>query len=244
MPQEQTVAPAPEITPVLLDVTPVTPIPAVTPAPPAPAEVGQGIIEYEPTDDVGLNLALDFVGKAGIGPDHPAMKAAHDGDFSILKAVLAAKGTSGWEQAVALGELAFERSQAENKAKAEAVEKTVHKVAGGAQEWTNVQTWASANATPEEKTEINNLLNAGGLAAAAAAQYLVAQYSRASGVEVTPKDPVAGASRATLPGADQGPLDAEAYTKAVAALNVKTRGRLDDSPEYQKLQNRRLAWRG
>jgi len=223
------------------------PKPADTPKPaePKPAEPAVGeVVEFEPTGDVGLDMALAFIGKQGISETHPAMVAATAGDFSILKATLAAKGTAGWEQFVALGEAAYARKAEGETKKAEAIRETVFKEAGGKEEWGNVQKWASSNATPEEKTQINALINQGGLAAKSAVKYLVDSYNRANNVEVNPRDPLEAATRGGVPNAATGPLSAKEYANAVQQLNAKLNGRLDGSPEYAKLQQRRAAFRG
>lgn len=221
------------------------PKPAAEPTKPEPAKVEDTPVAYEPTGDVGLDLALDFVGKAGIDIDHPAMKAAQEGDFSILKATLAAKGVQGWEQFVALGEAAYTRTQETAKANNAKIASLVHETAGGAEQWAEVQKWAAANATPEEKAEINALLNKGGLAAKGAVQYLVGAYNRAANVDTTPDDPLARAGRGGgAPTADNAPLSPRAYSDAVAQLNARLGGRLEGSREYAALQARRQAYRG
>lgn len=226
---------------ILLDDAPATP-PSPPPVPAAPAE-GE-VFEFEPTGDVGLDMALAFIGKAGIAETHPAMVAATNGDFSILKATLAAKGVAGWEQFVALGEAAYTR-KADETAKAQAaVKEAVYKEAGGKDEWEAIQKWASANATPEEKTEINALLNKGGLAAKGAVKYLADAYARANNVEVNPRDPLANAARGGVPHSDNAPLSPREYATEVQKLNNKLNGRLEGSTEYAKLQARRAAFRG
>ena len=223
-----------------------TPVPVVTPAPAAvvPVAASEAPVEYEPTGDVGMDMALAFVGKAGIAIDHPAMKAAEQGDFTILRAVLAQKGVAGYEQFVALGEAAYQRTVAANATKAKAVETQVHQLAGGPEEWNAVRTWAGANATPEEKAEINALLNKGGLATKGVVRYLVDAYNRANNVEVTPKDPTVNAGRGGEPTGANAPLGPRAYQEAVNALNNKLNGRLEGSKEYANLQARRAAYRG
>jgi hypothetical protein len=172
------------------------------------------------------------------------MVAAVAGDFTLLKATLAQKGATGWEQMVALGEAAYIRTQEADKAKAAELQKTVHEIAGGAEEWAAIQQWAGANATPEEKKQINGLLRQGGVAAKSAVNYLIAAYSRASNVERTPIDGVANASREGGAGASNGPLGPKEYSLAVAQLNTKLGGRLEGSKEYADLQRRRAAHRG
>jgi hypothetical protein len=232
-------------TPVTLDVPEVQAPAAPTVPAPAPVAINDAApVEFEPTGDVGLDMALAFIGKQGISETHPAMVAATKGDFSILKAELAAKGAAGWEQFVALGETAYQRKAADAAATAAKTREAVIAAAGGEQEWLAVQKWASANATPEEKAQINGLLNQGGVAAKGAVQYLLSAYSRANNVVVDPRDATSGASRGGIPNADNGPLSPRAYADAVQQLNVKLRGRIEGSQEYATLQARRNAFRG
>lgn len=232
---------APDTTPLDIGATP-----PVGPAKPAVPEVpvDESAVLYEPTGDVGLDMALDFVGKAGISMEHPAMRAALTGDFTLLRATLAAKGAPGWEQYVALGEAAFTRSTKEAEAKAAVNREAVYKEAGGKDEWVAVQQWASDNATAEEKAELNALLNQGGLAAKGAVKYLVDAYARAGNVIAEPRDAAGNVARRPSPGGDSGPLSPKAYAEAVAVLNNKLNGRLEGSKEYAQLQARRQAHRG
>ncbi len=201
-------------------------------------------VVYEKTGDVGMDMALEFVGKLGIGLEHPAMKAAAEGDFSILKATLAAKGTPGWEQFVELGEAAYHKGVKEATTKQEKIRDGIYAEAGGKEQWTQVHAWASANATAEEKAEINTLLNQGGLAAKGAVKYLVDTYNRATNVEVTPRDPLTNAGRGGgAPAATNGPLTAREYAEEVRQLSNKLNGRLEGSKEYENLQRRRQAGR-
>lgn len=235
-------ATAGDTTVLLSDAKPAAPVAAPAPAA-APVEAGE--VAYEPTGDVGLDMALDFVGKQGIALDHPAMIAAQNGDFSILKATLASKGAVGWEQFVALGEMAFGRVKEQTSAKEAQMVKAVHDAAGGEEQWGAVKQWASSNATPEEKAEINALLNQGGLAAKGAVKYLVEAYNKANNVVVEPRDAAANAGRAGgVPSGATGPLSPAEYSKAVGALNHKLGGRLEGSKEYEALQRRRMAYHG
>lgn len=225
---------------ILFDTAPVAEAPKVEPV----AEP-EGAVEYEPTGDVGLDMALNFVGKAGISAVHPAMLAAKEGDFTILKATLAAKGVRGWEQFVALGEAAYSRTTAEAEKKATAGREAVYKEAGGEENWNAIKAWAGTSATPEEKAEINALLNQGGVAAKGAVQYLARAYARANNVEVNPRDALANAgSGGGVPSATNGPLSSKEYSAAVQALNNKLGGRLEGSKEYADLQRRRGLHRG
>lgn len=217
------------------------------PSPVAPVvpDATEQAVTYEPTGDVGLDMALEFVGKAGLHGNHPAMQAAANGDFSILKATLAQKGVAGWEQMVALGEAAYGRTKEADAAKATALQELVHNVAGGKEEWTAVQQWAKANATQEERDSINALLNQGGVAAKGAVNYLVNAYNRANNVVKEPQDGMAGAGRTVnqASGAN-APLSPREYAVAVQQLNGRMGGRLEGSKEYAALQQRRSAYKG
>ena len=231
----------------VIPVAPVVPeqigeAPKAEPVAPVVATEGE-VIAYEPTGDVGLDMALGFVGKAGINASHPAMLAAQTGDFTILKATLAAKGVQGWEQFVALGEAAYARTTADNDKKAVASRDAIYKEAGGEESWNAIKTWAGTNATPEEKAEINALLNQGGLAAKGAVKYLSDAYARANNVEVNPRDPLANAGKGGNASVN-GPLSPKEYSAAVGQLNNKLGGRLEGSKEYADLQRRRSAYAG
>ena len=231
-------APATPVVPVTLDVAPVVPAVPAAAAPATPEPAGAEVT-YEPTGDRGLDMALAFIGKQGLAGDHPAVQAAADGDFTLLKAELAQKGVQGYAEFIELGEQAYARTQEKNKAQAETARKAIHDTAGGAESWAAIQAWASANASPEEKAEINIQLNKGGLAAKAAVVYLSNAYSKAGNVSQEPADVSKGGGKP--PAAADGKLTATEYSAAVKALNSKLRGRLDGSPEYAALQSRRIA---
>lgn len=207
-------------------------------------EEGEGVVEYEPTGDVGLDMALAFVGKAGIGGEHPAMQAALEGNFDMLRAVLGAKGIQGWEQYVALGEKSYANTQKANGEKAKAAQKAIHEAAGGPEQWAAIREWAAANATPEEKAAVNAQLNAGGVTAKMAAVYLAGLYAKAGNVNEDGAPVVRdGATRGT-PSTNTGALDGKAYAREVAALHQKLGGNMEESKEYAALQRRRAAFRG
>lgn len=219
------------------------PVPVADAAKPPAPTVEEGVVEYEPTGDVGLDMALGFVGKAGIDANHPAMVAAGTGDFSLLRAVLSAKGAPGWEQYVALGEKAFNANKTSGEAKAKADRETVYKVAGGEEQWNAIRTWAGANATPEEKAEVNAQLNAGGASAKMAVAYLSGLYAKAGNVNEDGAE-VSREGTTRVPAANaNGTLDRRAYAAAVAVLHGKLGGNMEGSKEYEALQRRRQAHR-
>lgn len=218
--------------------------------PPEPkAEVppqDEGPVEYVATGDVGLDMALGFIGKLGIGPAHPAIQAAKTGDFSFIKAHLAGLGPKsvGWEQYVALAEKSFDNAKSQATAAAQQTRTVVEQAVGGAENWGAIQQWAKANADEGERTQINAMLSAGGLQAQAAAQYLARMYEQAHDTIKEPADaakPTAGRPA----GATNGPLSPQEYNKELKALISKIgASRVGDSQEYQQLQQRRRAFRG
>jgi len=200
-------------------------------------------VEYEATGNVGLDLALKFVGDRGLDASHPAMVAARAGDFGILTATLAQMGAKaqGYEAMVALAKQAFEQTSATNAARAAKDLESVHKIVGGPENWTAIKTWAGANADDNEKAEINKALAAGGVQATMAATYLAQLYGQVTGIPKEGKQAV-GDTRSAA--ASTGALSPQEYTEAVKELARTSRVPLDSNPKYQELRSRRAAWRG
>jgi len=203
-------------------------------------------VEYEPTGDANLDMALAFVGKHGLDPDHPVMEAAFHGDFAPIRAVLAEKGIQGYEAYLALAEKGWQDQQARQAEKVQAVQQIVVQAAGGDEGlWADTLAWASENAEPHEKEAANAAFEQGGLAAEAMAAFLVNQYRSASGTTYTPTataiQPDAARGAASAAGGALSPVE---YGKAVADLR-RTRGvYFEETAEYRQLQARRAAWRG
>jgi hypothetical protein len=214
------------------------------PAPSTPAgdDPAGTIIQYNSTGDAALDMALGFVGKLGIGPDHPAMQAAANGDHSLLKAHLASLGdkAKGWEQYIALAEKSHADGKSAAEAKAAATAQLVHDAAGGVEAWTEIQTWAKQNAEPAERAEVNAALKAGGMQAQAMVAYLKSLYEGASGTTVKPAEAVVPAAKANTGGPGQA-LSAAQYALEVQALRGKMGYSFNESPAYADLQARRLA---
>jgi hypothetical protein len=215
------------------------PAPVAPPAEPAkPAETGP---VFEATGNPALDLALEFVGNMGLGPEHPAIKAAEEGNFALLEAALGALGdkAKGWERYTALAKGAWEQVKQAAEAKAAEQKKVVTDAVGGDEAWTKIQAWAAANAEPAEKEAVNTALAAGGIAAKAMAQYLKNLYEAAPGTTVTPKPAVPEQANSTPAGAE--PMTRQAYNKAVSELYARKGGRIDGTPEYAALQAQRAA---
>lgn len=227
---------------------PATQVPAAPTAKEEPkAEAGAfgEAVTYQPTGDSNLDLALGFIGKHGLNDQHPAVVAATKGDFGPIKALMAEKGIQGWEAYLALAEKGYSDHVAKEDAKTAEVQQIVVQAAGDEQTWADTLAWASANAEPQEKEQVNAALKAGGVVAEAVAQFLVNGYRSATGTSYSPKENAvkqdAGRGVANPNG---GPLSPAEYGKAVADLR-RTKGvYFDQTPEYRQLQARRQAYRG
>ena len=226
--------PAPAPAPVKLETPPVPPV--------APNADTTNEFTYDPTGDAGLDYALNFVGKLGYGDTHPAIIAAQQGDFSLIRAELATKGVAGSDAVLALAEQAYTRFAAEDAKKSEELAGFAAQAAGSAENWAVVRAWAAQEATPQEKAQVNAALAQGGLVAQGVISQLVALYQQK---HTLPKD----AADVAKPGAvgtaatSTEPMTAKAYAQAVEALRQKLGNRTEDSPEYATLQSQRLAAR-
>lgn len=200
--------------------------------------------KYDPTGNASLDYALSFVGELGYGPAHPAILAAQEGNFHLIAAELAREGVRGADQVIALAQQAYEQEKGKVEAQKAELTKFAYEVAGGADNWKQVQSWASANATPQEKQQINALLSSGGFAAQSAINFLVTQYSKVNTLNHAPARVAkanAGASRGQDVG---GAISAQEYGQLVQQLIYANGGRdVSHTREYQELQARRLAGR-
>lgn len=232
-------APAAAPAPAATDAVPTADLGLEPAAPKTPNPDVGGVYDYDPTGNSSLDYALNFVGKLGYGPDHPAVIAAEAGNFDLMRAELAQKGVAGSEAVMALAEKALAEERAKYDAQAQALTNFAHTAAGGEQNWKAVQTWAKANATPQEKAEVNRAIQAGGMMGQAVINFLIESYQKSNTLNRTPQSAVSpGAAPAMV--SSGGPLSKQDYTAAVAALNAKHRGRATQTTEYADLQQRRL----
>lgn len=219
---------------------------ATAPEAPTGAADEAGVVVYDTTGDPGMDMALGFVGRLGMLPEHPAMVKAAEGDFTFIKAHLASLGdkAAGWEQHIALAEQAWDRNTKASEALNKSISSTVHKTAGGEANWSAISEWAKANADPKERETINKMLAAGPVEARAATLMLRQMYEAAGGTTVTPANPLKGDTpSADGKGADLSPLSPKEYGAAVMALNARKPGAADrGDPEYKQLQQRALAY--
>lgn len=241
------VAPAP-VAPLTLIDPAAAPVAAPAPVAEAPAPAADGKVTevvYDKTGNASLDVALGFLGKQGYGPDHPAMLAAAEGNFGILKAELAAKGVAGASEYLALGEESYKATKAASEAKVTADRGAIETAVGGPANWVAIQTWASKNATPAERADVNKGLAVGGVVAKATAEWLASKYAKASGTVVEPVNGIIPGGVVTPGASDNGALAPRPYADAVRKLASKIgSGDMENSPEYKALQSRRRAWRG
>lgn len=206
---------------------------------------GPATIEFNPTGDASLDMALGFFGKLGLGPGDAAFDAAANGDFGMLKAKLGAMGAkaAGFEGFVALAEQSYGKAAEANKAKVAKDTAMVHQAVGGEAKWAEIKAWAATNAEPAEKAEVNAALKQGGLVAKAMASWLAGQHAKAAGVTVEPAevgDPAAAGGRYN-PSAGSGALSAKQYATEVQAARARMGYAFEGSREYESLQARRMA---
>lgn len=201
---------------------------------------------YDETGDPGMDIALGFIGRLGIAPDDPAMVKAGEGDFTFLRAKLAALGdkAQGWEQMLNLGETAYQNAVKEIEKQAATAQAAVHKIVGGAERWGEVQAWARANAEPEEKAAINAMLSAGPIQARAAALLLNQLFDASGNATVQPRSAASATASTAAPAAGHGPLSRSEYMNEMNALIAREGiGAVNNnSAAYQSLQARHAAY--
>lgn len=198
----------------------------------------QAYIDQHNEKNPALGLALGFLRDAGISPTDPSFTAAEvDGDFTMLKALLARKGLPGTEAMVGILEKAVADHQAEVQAHEEQTTQLVNGILGEQSE--EILGWARETASPEEKESFNDMFAAGGVYARAAAILLKDAYVN-QGNTVPAKSPV---QKGQVPSGNAGPLSAREYAEAVDKLAREMRGDPRNSPAYQQLTRRREAGR-
>lgn len=224
------------------------PSPAPTPDPKAPSFVdppaptpSEGLVyEYQSTGDAGLDLALGFIGNLGIGPEHPALKAATQGDFKPMEAHLKSLGdkAKGYERYIAAATDSYGRRAAARQAQEKQVLDVITSAVGGAENWNSIHEWVAREASPEQKAEITKAFAAGPYAAQAMASQLAALY-RQSG-QAKAKSAVSP-NAAAAPAAGGGALSAAEYRAEVRALFAKYGYRAEDTQAMRDLNARYLS---
>ena len=199
----------------------------------------QGIVEYEPSGNPALDVTLSFIGSLGITGDDPAMQAAAKGDFSILEAKLATMGDKarGWQQMVELGKSVYKEAENRRAEQSSRTDAAILSVVQTPENWNEIKTWAAKNATPEEKAELNRMVDAGPVQARAAATLLLEAYRKSTGTAVNPRSPL-NPSASPAAAVEQGPMTPREYSLAVAKLRTELGTRMESSPQYRALRAR------
>lgn len=188
-------------------------------------------------DDPGLNYATKFLATNGFNADNPAVAAAFDGDFSLIKAELAQKGIAGWEQALGLAEQSYDRHVKAGEATAKEVGGIVTKVAEEAGvDWEQAITHVGKTATAEEKTAINTLLG-NPKTAHIAAQFITGAFRNSGEVEFDPQASATQNGDNGKPSAG-GKLTRVEYTGEMKKLRDALGDGYLDSPQAQVLYSR------
>ncbi|AEX65873.1 hypothetical protein BF7_00175 [Pseudomonas phage Bf7] len=206
----------------------------------APAtEPAAAAIAYESTGNSNADYALGQIAAAGIGPDHPAALAALEGNFTLLKHALAAKGVPGSDHLVDMLTAAATEAADAEEAFNQQVTADVHALAGSKEQWDTVMEWGRANADEAEKEALNDLFG-NPKTHKIAATYLLSMYDRAGGV----REPAAGvinpdgASARAGARAVETPLNRVQFAAEAKALREKLGDAYVTSAEYQALGRR------
>lgn len=244
----ETTAPATEMVPVApgqpapAAQAPAAPAPAAPPVPPTPQTPAEPqapeTAVFETTGNVNVDYALGVIGKAGIGPEHPAVKAAMEGDFGMLKHALAAAGVHGSDHLIDMVQREAVAEAEREAADAKEIGASCVAVAGSPEHWEDVVVWARANADEGEVETINGLL-ANKATAKIAAHYLVSMYDGSLG----DKEPLRSAVPQGAPAAaaqPQGKLSRQEFASEAQKLHQRLGDAYTGSPEYAALY-RRLA---
>lgn len=197
-----------------------------------------GVITYEPTGDAGMDMALAFAGKLGLGMDHPAMQATVTGDWSLLEAHLATLGdkAKGWEQHLAIAKEADARLTTKANEATAANNAAVSGVLGESE--AAVLEWAGKTATPAEKAEINAMLRANPVQARAAAMLLADLYSKASGTVIAPADALRNGGGSNPAQGDTSPINRKQFAYETNKLHSTHGANYVNTPEYAALVRR------
>ena len=239
-PTEPTAPNPPTPAPDLLQPAPTTPEPAPTSLP-AP-----NVVEYEPTGDASLDVALAFFGKQGLGLDSPELDQAGKGNFSYLEARFAAMGDKappGWREHVNLARDAHARMEATKKTEFEELQKSIHDAVGGAENWKEVVAFAQEHFKTDaaKLDEVKDALNGGGLAAIAMATYLHYQALGSKSTGNISGQSAVDSSAIVAASGGAGAITDPAVFKAEQHKLIQQFGfqKYDQTPEWQALLRRR-----
>ncbi|UGL61136.1 scaffolding protein [Pseudomonas phage Eisa9] len=230
--------------------------PAAAPAAAAPAAApaGQQADKTEPgaeppktepakatfgeTGNQKVDYALGVIGGAGIGQDHPAVKAAVEtGDFSMLQHSLEAAGVPGAAGLVTMLQAEYQADFEAGEAAIGEIKSNVAAIAGGEEQWNEVATFIRDNGTEEELDTLRGMLGDPKMHKIAA-HYMTNLYHSAGGT-MTPQQQVEGQSYAPrAPQQSNQPITRQEFSKASDELYRKYGSEYESSKEYRALAAR------
>lgn len=197
-----------------------------------------GVISEYAEGKPALAVALGFLGECGIDHTGQAFELAKGGDFTLLEAELAKLGKAGTAEMVAILKQEVEANDKAAQEHAAKTEQTLTDILGENKDV--ILEWARSGATEQEKSAINEMLDAGGFYAHCAAVALREAYQN-SNTTIPAKNPV------TSSAASQGaatPLTARDFAAECEKLS-RANGGADPRllPGYAQLQQRRAVGR-
>lgn len=209
---------------------------------PAPAKDTAAVLDAagfaEVEDDPGLSYALTFLAGNGFNAENPAVQAAFQGDFSLLKAEMAAKGVQGWEQALGLAEQSYQRAVEGKEATDAQVGQIVTDFAEqNGVDWEQAVAFVSSTAQPAEKTAINSLL-ADPATAHIAAAYITGAFINGGDTEIDPQARASTDAPRAVQSQGGAPLSRREYTAELGKLRQSLGDDYMHSPQAQALYRR------
>lgn len=200
-------------------------------------------MEYNPTGDTVLDLALKFVGDRGFGPERDDMKAAMQGDFSKLEASLKALGdkAKGYERYLSAAKESYSRTQKERETREANITATIEQSVGGKEAWKAIHAWVSTEADDVQKKEITAAFAAGPYAAAAMARTLADLFRQSGKSTLPPKGAVVANAASTTAEAGSA-LSPQQFKDEVRKLEAKYGYKLQSTDEYKDVVARRRAY--
>lgn len=197
---------------------------------------------YDPTGDASLDIALNYIGKLGYSPNHPAMLAAQKGDFNLIKAELAVKGVAGASEMLAVAQEGYQRVAGAQKAKDAETRNYGEQLCQGKENFNAALEWGRKTLSDADKAWFNSSVSQGGIAAQAAIDKLAQSYLAANKFTKHPANAAPGAAAAAGGFADNGPIDSATYRAEIQKLRVAAGNRgYEGSDQYKALQARRTA---
>lgn len=207
-----------------------------------PQKEGAGALDAagfeEVADDPGLNYALTFLAGNGFNAENPAVQAAFQGDFSLLKAELAAKGVQGWEQALGLAEQSYARAvKGKEETDAQVGQIVTDFAEQNGVDWEQAVAFVASTAKPEEKTAINSLL-ADPATAHIAAAYITGAFLNGGDTEIDPQARATTDAPRAVQAGGGAPLSRREYTAELGKLRQSLGDDYMHSAQAQALYRR------